>query len=75
MDEETNICKGNDKLKFLDLSFNGPVNDASNIKDYFSNEFTKFCESFCLLDLSNCNGIDDDLLKIISNKINGVVEE
>ena len=75
MDEETNICKGNDKLKFLDLSFNGPVNDASNIKDYFSNEFTKFCESFCLLDLSHCNGIDDDLLKIIFNKINGVVEE
>ena len=44
--KKQNICKGNDKLKFLDLSFNGPVNDASNIKDYFSNEFTKFCESF-----------------------------
>ena len=76
MDEETNICKGNDKLKFLDLSFNGPVNDASNIKDYFSNEFLQnFVNHFVYWIYQIVNGIDDDLLKIISNKINGVVEE
>ena len=74
MDEETGICKGNDSLIFLDLSYNGQIiDDTNSIKEYFSSGETKFCESLKKIDFSYCKGINDGLLKVIFDKINGIL--
>jgi len=74
MDEETGICKGNDSLIFLDLSYNGQIiDDTNSIKEYFSSDETKFCASLKKIDFSYCKGINDGLLKVISDKINGIL--
>ena len=73
MNTESGICNGNDVLKFLDLTLNGPMTDedSSAIREYFSKEETQFCDSFRKLDASGCDGIDEELSKLISNKVEG----
>ena len=73
MNADSGICNGNDVLKFLDLTLNGPMTDedSSAIREYFSKEETQFCDSFRKLDASGCYGIDEELSKLISNKVEG----
>ena len=73
MDTDSGICNGNDVLKFLDLTLNGPLTeeDVGAISEYFSKEETHFCDSFRKLDASGSIGIDEDLSKLIINKIEG----
>ena len=76
MSTDSGICNGNDVLKFLDLTSNGPMTDEDNgaAAEYFQKKKHSFYDSFKKLDASGCDGIDEELSKLISNKVEGIIK-